>query len=194
MTGLKDLFTQYGTDKVASGYTPVYEMLLSARRWSIRMLLEIGIGTMTPGAPSSMVGYARPGYRPGGSLRAWRDWLPKALITGIDPMADCQFQEERIVTVEADSTVRDVRLDPFLNPAHPLYGVIIDDGCHRSESQLKTLANLWPCVAQDGFYVIEDCTELLFADEMPRAVRGIVGAEPVLTVPDSGNLLILYRP
>ena len=33
-----------------------------------------GIGTMLPGVHSSMVGFASPGYRPGGSLRSWRDF------------------------------------------------------------------------------------------------------------------------
>src|ERR1700730_10847839 len=81
---LDELFDRYGSDKNRNGYTPVYHALLKHLRDRPMDILEIGIGTLIAGAPSSMVGFALPGYRPGGSLRAWRDYFPKAPVLGMD--------------------------------------------------------------------------------------------------------------
>lgn len=124
---LAPLFEKHGTDKLAHGYADFYEVLLAHRRETIGALLEIGIGTLIPNAPSSMVGYGGPDYRPGASLRAWRDWMPNAEIFGLDPQPDTMITDEpRITTVLGDSRV------PFtVNPVWGMVDVIIDDGSHN---------------------------------------------------------------
>ena len=95
---LGDLFNLYGSDKERNGYVPLYQTLFRTKQENEVSLLEVGIGTMIEGAHSSMVGYALPNYKPGGSLRAWRDYFPKGSIVGLDVQEDTQFQEEHITT------------------------------------------------------------------------------------------------
>ena len=151
---LRDLFRLYGTDKIE--YAWGYELFLRPRRHNITTLLEVGIGTLLPDAPFNMIGWGAAHYRPGGSLRAWRDYLPAADVIGIDVQPDTQFAEDRIRTFRCDSTdptaidhlVRTINLTKV--------DVIIDDGSHRADDQLATLRNLFPFLAGDGLYVIED--------------------------------------
>lgn len=150
---LGELFDHYGTDKTRSGYAGIYEDLYEHRRHEVTRVLEIGIGTLLPAAPSSMLGYAAPHYRPGGSLRAWRDYFPNATIWGIDTQHDTQFNEHRITTTLADST-NPAQLRRVLDGLD--FDLIIDDGAHDPLSQVKTLNNLWSYRKPDGWYIIED--------------------------------------
>src|SRR4029077_5181705 len=102
---LAQIFDRWGTDKATNGYAGAYECLFRKGRNNIGAVLEIGIGTMIPSVNSSMVGYAGQGYKPGGSLRAWRDFFPNATVYGMDVQPDTQFaDEERIVTLLGNST------------------------------------------------------------------------------------------
>lgn len=142
---LSDLFRKWATDKGVNGYSGLYECLFHRHRLRVQSLLEIGIGTMIPGALSSMVGFAQPGYSPGGSLKVWREYFPNAFIYGMDIQPDTQFDDEvRIATIlcdsrDADQVSRTLRYSP-----HKSFDVIIDDGSHWCTDQLATLANLFP--------------------------------------------------
>lgn len=148
---LEALFERYGTDKARNGYHVEYERILGPRRDTIRNVLEVGIGTLDPAAHSTMVGYAAEHYKPGGSLRAWRDYLPNAHIMGLDTQPDTQFDEPNITTVLGDST-DSVYMDWLFNGG--TFDLIIDDGDH--ERQFQTLIVLWPKLRRGGIYVIED--------------------------------------
>ena len=151
---LGKLFGQYGTDKIE--YASAYEIFLQARRQQIATLVEIGIGTLDPAAHSNMIGWAAPHYRPGGSLRAWRDYFPEAQIIGIDVQPDTQFSEDRIGTYLCDSTDR-VAVNRLVRQLdlHDV-DVIVDDGSHRAADQVSTLENFFPLLGRRGLYVIED--------------------------------------
>lgn len=151
MTELEALFDKYGTDKARNGYHTTYERILSPRRDKIRNVLEVGIGTLDPAAHSTMVGYGAAHYKPGGSLRAWRDYLPNAVIVGVDTQPDTQFDDSRIVTALGDSTDIADMDDLFADGG---FDLIIDDGDH--ERQFQTLIALWPKLSRGGVYVIED--------------------------------------
>lgn len=150
MSELADLFEKYGTDKGRNGYHEAYAKVLGPMRRSIKRVLEIGIGTMIPGVHSSMVDYAAAHYKPGGSLRAWRDYFPGAQILGLDVQPDTQFSDERIETMLGDST------DPAVAQRFPgdHFDLIIDDGDHAR--QFATMLLWWPKVALGGVYAIED--------------------------------------
>src|SRR5262249_8349115 len=137
-------------------YAPAYEVFLRSRRQDVKKLLEVGIGTLIPDAHSSMVGWGAPHYRPGGSLRSWRDYFPQAQIFGIDVQPDTQFSEQRIRTFICNSTDR--RAVEKLVTRNNLneIDVVIDDGSHKAADQLASLENLFHLLAPNGLYVIED--------------------------------------
>src|SRR5207244_4460043 len=104
----------------------------------------------------SMYGHDLPGYRPGASLRAWRDYFPHGSINGIDVQSDTMIVgEARIFTDLVDSTNVEAALAYLESRARP-FDIIIDDGAHIPELQMKTLRNFFPGLAPNGLYVIED--------------------------------------
>lgn len=159
---LIELLNQHASDKHSqNSYGPIYHALFKARRYEAFTLLEIGIGTVTPGAHSSMYGHDLPGYRPGASLRAWRDYFEHACIVGFDVQPDTMIVDEpRIETHLVDSTKTD-QVAQVLLPNSERFRIIIDDGSHLVPHQLASLRNLWPHLAAGhGLYIIEDVNRL----------------------------------
>jgi len=183
---LRQLFEREGTDKIHHAHA--YSILLGEKRLNVEAVLEVGIGTMIPGAHSSMVGYGKEGYAPGGSLRAWRDYFPRAAIVGFDVQPDTQFaHEDRIFTFLCDST------DP-IQTAHTLekvgistFDLIVDDGSHVSGDQLKTLANLFPYLKAKGLYVVEDVVLGSPLCVNPSLMEPVIGRSPYFSIPISGG-------
>lgn len=146
LTPLCELAQKYGTDKLGI-YTPFYDLILGPRRSDVKHVLEVGIGT-----PESMRHVAN--YKPGASLRMWRDYFPNASISGLDinPNAsnDAADPENRISTYAGDSRgpVRQILIGPF--------DLILDDGDHAPPIQLATFQSLSPLLALGGLYIIED--------------------------------------
>jgi hypothetical protein len=142
-SGLTELGRKFHTDKVGMHhYTDHYDRHLSHLRDSTFNLLEIGIG-----------GYRREGQG-GASLRMWNEYFQKAQIVGLD-IADKSFVDGGRI-----STVRGSQDDPELlarmSAEQGPFTVIIDDGSHRPEHIRKTFSILFPLLADDGIYAIED--------------------------------------
>ena len=186
---LVQLFAKYGTDKLSNGYAPLYHTLLYGQREQIRSMLEVGVGTMIPGAHSSMMGYAQDGYAPGGSLRAWRDYLPNAVITGIDVQQDTQVTEDRIETFLCDSTDTYAVDNAFGNRT---FDFIIDDGSHIDTNQIRTLQNLYRRVKPGGLYVIEDIYPGSNVSTSPKVVGDIVGHNEYFFSGLKSNLCVIF--
>ena len=156
MKTLNEIIDWYGSDKNLSGYTPIYHSIFHHLRDNKLNLLEIGIGTMIPEVPSSMVGYGIGNYKPGASLRAFRDFFTQGLIYGGDVQKDCMFEDDRIKTFLFDST----NINECNNSLKDLkFDIIIDDGLHEAEAQLNTFSNLFPRLNEGGYYFIEDISE-----------------------------------
>lgn len=190
MTDLGLLFNKYGSDKDRNGYTALYRALWNSLQTKPIDLLEIGIGTMIPGVQSSMVGYALPGYAPGGSLRAWRDYFTLGNIVGCDIQPDTQFTEDRIVTYLANSSDKK-QLDAVLGDR--MFDIIIDDGLHWDEYQVKTMENLWGRVKPGGYYVIEDVTvNSRIPTEFRPKIEALAGKQYFLT--EIKNVLVATKP
>lgn len=153
---LDELFKKYGSDKDRNGYSATYHSLFKNIRDREIDFMEIGIGTMIPGVYSSMVGYALPGYAPGGSLRAWRDFFVNGKIVGVDVQPDTQFTEERIETHLCDTMNSEATKELFEKLDGRKFDVILDDGAHYDECQLSTFKNFFPHVKPGGYYIIED--------------------------------------
>lgn len=169
MPDLSNLFNKYGSDKDVNGYAIEY---FSRFRWlqdKEFVLIEIGIGTMIPGVQSSMQGFALPGYAPGGSLRAWRDFFPKARVIGLDIQPDTQFSDDRIETYICDSSNK-AAVDELMAKLNVRPCLIIEDSLHDAAHQLQTLANFWQYLAPEGTYVIEDITQGSILTKAPSLI------------------------
>jgi len=191
---LAKIFAKHATDKFGHGYANTYHPLFNKLRDLPLNILEIGIGTMIPDVVSSMVGYAPPGYRPGASLRAWREYFPKANIVGLDVQKDTMLKdEERIRTFLCDTTdasaVQKMFKDGELKDQ--TFDIIVDDGSHHSRHQLATLRNLYPLLRPQGIYVIEDVvpwTDLWTFPELRQ-----ITSDATLMIPDSKKLAVFLR-
>src|SRR6516164_1770982 len=143
---IKALLEAQGTDK-GYLYGGLYGVLLSPTRECIRCVVEIGIGTMIPGAPSSMVGFGAENYRPGASLRAWRDFFPNAEVHGVDVAPDTRIDSEpRITTHLCDSSNPNQVAAMLTAIALLIPDLIIDDGLHTASAQIATFRNFFPAL------------------------------------------------
>jgi len=163
---LESLFTKYGTDKGIWGYTPAYEKYLEARRLKVKHVLEIGICGFRD-IPNNVVG---------ASLFAWRDYFPNAIIHGLDNDPRFIFNDQNgIVTTQCDAynpgALHTAMQQVFLaSPGQ--FDLIVDDAVHDPIPQINLMNDLWPYLAQDGIYVIEDvCPYKLPHDELMHMIR-----------------------
>ncbi|WP_193611182.1 class I SAM-dependent methyltransferase [Nocardioides lijunqiniae] len=140
---LTELAQEFRTDKWGRHfYTPHYQRHLEHLRDERFTLLEIGIG-----------GYARE-KQGGRSLRMWKHFFPRAQIVGLD-IEDKSFVEApRIKAYQGSQTDREVLERIVAENGRPQ--VVIDDGSHRPEHIRETFRVLFPMLADDGVYAIED--------------------------------------
>ena len=75
-----------------------------------------------------------------------------------------------------------------------MFDVIIDDGLHYDETQVKTMENLWARVRPGGYYIIEDVTEW---SRIPTSYRHrietILGNDGFFFLSEKKNFLIASR-
>lgn len=142
---LDEIGCRHGTDKASfhHDYLKYYESFLD--REMIGSMLEIGV-------------------HKGASLSMWRDWLPSAIIVGIDskkllfkPLDDKMFVERG-----------DQSDEEFLHQIGSSFGpfdLIIDDGSHDTVEQHISWYVLHNYLSPHGRYVIEDVRpEVSFPD------------------------------
>lgn len=190
---LADLIEKYGSDKFLSHYTDAYYDVFKEVRQEVKTFLEIGIGSLQSDVESSAKGFLHrhPHYTPGGSLRAWRDFFPNALVTGVDIAEDCRISEERIESLIFSST------DIYQTNVHlgdRQFDIIIDDGLHVAEAQLVTFFNMFPRVVDGGYYCIEDMSGGGDEREMYSYYRKVV--DPLLNQHEyyyRGNIIIIKK-
>ncbi len=190
MPSLKEIFDRYGTDKARAYYPGAYECLFQRHRREVSDVLEIGIGTMIEGAHSTMRGWASPGYEPGGSLRAWRDYFENATIYGLDVQPDTQIAgEERIVTRLCDS--RDgASVQALMTELARQFDIIIDDGSHYVADQISTMVNFFAHVRPGGFYIVEDVVGDNYR-HIVEAMPPVCGNAPQFVLGPKNNMLVI---
>jgi hypothetical protein len=140
---LTQLAKKFKTDKWGNHrYTPHYQRHFRPWRDRAMNVLEIGIG-----------GYARDGEG-GASLRMWKAYFPNAQIFGLDIRDKSFVDQPRIRTFQGSQTDPAI-LKSIVAAAGDLQ-IIIDDGSHRPEHIIESFGILFPLLADDGIYVIED--------------------------------------
>ena len=151
---LSKLFNSYGSDKSTHhDYDKIYEELLGHRRLKLRNIVEIGIGSNDLSTPQNM-GLSG---RPGGSLRAFRDWAPNAIVIGADLDGKTMFSERNIATCVVNQLHRKSfsQLKELLPSGADL---IVIDGLHTPRAEMNSLLELLPKLSPGGCFVIEDIT------------------------------------
>lgn len=141
---LGEILTRHGSDKDAPGghsYGPVYEELFSPVRETVRNVLEVGVQW-------------------GASLKAWAEYFPNARILGLD-ISSSLWEGDRYKSVRCDSTDRK-QLDDVLEDL--TFDIVIDDGSHWVDDQVKTFQHLKHRLNPGGIYVVEDIQHIEFAD------------------------------
>jgi hypothetical protein len=129
---LTELAQFHGTDKYDHGFLEFYEKFLPM---SINSLLEIGIGH-------------------GASLKMWAEYYPEAQITGLDIIDWSPLNNGRISTVIGDqSNAASLGSILSLKDDNCLFDIIVDDGGHKMDQQIISLATLIP---HCKYYVLED--------------------------------------
>jgi len=140
---LTRLAIKHGTDKWGLHfYTPVYHALFTHMRDKPVRLLEIGIG----GYSLTKAG--------GASLAMWADYFPKGHILGIDIVEKKLNLDPRIQVCQG-SQDDPVFLARMLEEHGP-FDIVIDDGSHIPKHVIASFNILFPKLADDGLYVIED--------------------------------------
>ncbi len=118
-------------------YFPAYEAHLARFRNRHVTVMEIGVGQ-------------------GGSLQQWRRYLgPFAIIVGLDIYPPARQVEEEQIHVrngnQADLGFLGAVIAEFGAP-----DVVIDDGSHLQHDVRKSFEFLYPLVAKNGVYLVED--------------------------------------
>jgi hypothetical protein len=149
---LKPLFDKFGSDKSTyHDYHLLYGSILCEPE-SVTNVFEVGLGSNNRDVVSNMVGR---GDQPGASLRAFREFLPRAQIYGADIDRRILFQDERISTFFIDQT--DPTSFAALDAALPgEFDLIIDDGLHSPNANIATLSFGLGKVKAGGWVVVED--------------------------------------
>lgn len=141
---LRECFNKHECDKGSKhGYERCYEPDFEKLKNKEINILEIGVDA-------------------GLSLGAWYDYFPKAKIYGIDlfqrsKMEDIKyFEKDRIEGLKADSTKPLTKFEVMNRWPDIKFDIIIDDGMHAPEHNLKTFKNFFPLLNEGGHYYIED--------------------------------------
>jgi len=157
MSDLCKLGEKYYVDKspIFGGhtYTPHYDKILSPLRESAKLVLEIGIGTIP-----LMSRLTDKQYKPGASLRMWRDYFKQATIVGCDIERSVLFSEERIKTFYVDQSNAESlnTLISNVTAIETFADIIIDDGSHIESHMTLSFNVLWKLLKPGGIYIVED--------------------------------------
>ncbi len=92
----------------------------------------------------------------GGSLAMWKEYFgPGARIIGLDINPDCAAHAAEDVEVVIGSQDDPAVLDGIL-ARHPRIDIVLDDGSHVMQHLVRSFLHLYPHVAPDGVYMLED--------------------------------------
>jgi len=136
-------------------YTDVYSSMFDHCKNSIKNVFECGIGTNT-----SLVSGMGNKYKPGASLRVWKDYFKNAEILGVDIDKNILFSENRITTKYVDQMDPETINDMWSNSNNVDFDLMIDDGLHTYEAGKVLFENSFHKLKANGIYVIEDVSHL----------------------------------
>lgn len=138
MHSIKDLFfSTKNFSKKWEKYFDVYDEVLSGYKNKKITIVEVGVHNC-------------------GSLEVWKKFLGHdARIIGIDANPECKkFEKEGYEIFIGDQT-DSLFWENFFNEVGPI-DILIDDGGHTNEQQIKTVINCIKNINDDGLLITED--------------------------------------
>ena len=93
------------------------------------------------------------GIQNGSSLVLWNEYFKNSIIYGID---NTNFIKDRLDTYPRIKTIIQDAYKKELTSNLPLFDIIIDDGPHTLESQIKFINNYFKKLNKNGKLFIED--------------------------------------
>jgi hypothetical protein len=139
-----------------------YEKHFSEYRDKNNRVLEIGIDT-------------------GGSITLWHEYFSNSTIMGVDIKKDRLLHEndEDKLNRAVYAYVKDA-YDPVFVDTLGTFDIIIDDGPHTIDSQLKSIKYYLPKLNTDGILVIEDIASIEYAMDLYNSVPNDSNYEKIL--------------
>jgi FkbM family methyltransferase len=140
---LESLCIKYNSDKVDNfhtykgiNYCNIYEKYFYQIKYKVTKFVEIGIKDAC-------------------SLKMWKEYFPNAIIYGIDIDPKCkQYEEDRIKCFIGDQNDEKFLLN--IKDIIGDYDILLDDGSHITEHQIKSFDILYENCRNNGYYIIED--------------------------------------
>lgn len=178
---LKEIFNKIGhfgkdvgcNDKGSThSYIETYERILEPFQKGVD-LLEIGLAL-------------------GDSIKLWDEYFENSNITGVDIslMFNYDSKKNNIELIEADAT-KYTFLDYIKNKT---FDIIIDDGEHTHQSQVKTFNLLKGKVKKGGVYIIEDILNFDISKEYLLHLHDNVEVVDLRSVKGRfDDVLLIYR-
>ncbi len=146
---LDELFKTFGSDKSKNHkYHFIYGMIFANFLTSPK-ILEIGLGSQNPNIPSHMSS----NFEPGGSLMAFQNFFPKAIVHGADIDQTISSNHFKIFHIDQTKPETFSKID---NEGEETYDLIIDDGFHSPDANLFTLEFALSKISNNGVIIIED--------------------------------------
>ena len=150
---LGTLFDNFGSDKTSHGYERIYTEFLNSHLSQTNIeLLEIGIGTNSPGLVSSM---GKSG-KPGASLRTFANFDSRINVTGADIDRKILFNADRIHCFYIDQNNLQTYFEISDSSGIKKFDLIIDDGLHSTFANINSLIFAQTHLRPGGYLIIED--------------------------------------
>lgn len=144
----------FTTDKIGHGYAPAYRWLAD-ELGAAAAVCEIGVAN-------------------GDGLVYFRHLFPHGRLVGVDINARSHFRRDELGVASFICEQDDPRLPDLIRDGSGLdsFNLIVDDASHDNDKTKLTFLHMWPMVAPDGYYVIEDWNHAgglihKFASELP---------------------------
>lgn len=163
-----------GSDKGTShSYIEVYDRLLSRFVGKNATLLEIGVAS-------------------GKSLLMWEEFLVNGIVYGIDKigMPNILKDHPKIVYEQMDA------YDPLLLEnfsKSKKFDIIIEDGSHVLDDQLRAVFTLAPRLKDDGLMIVEDVMPFDHAEKMVSLINGAEIIDLRANGNDKDDVLVVFK-
>jgi hypothetical protein len=194
-TELCHIMNKYGSDKGNGwhNYTIIYTELFKNIKDNHLNIFEVGLGTNNIDVPSNM----GVNGKPGASLFGWREYFLNSNIYGADIDKRILFQDERISTYFVDQLDSNL-IKKMWQKIDKKFDIMIDDGLHTFEANIKFFENSYENLNEGGIYIIEDILIDKDLDKMKKYFESKNYKYQILNIPISRNkfdnvLVIIYK-